>query len=158
MKPALAFCVALMLSGCANLGGLVCSTRSDGSQIADLKADSCRGNRQSAFALGWAYETGKGVEKDEKLAVRYYKQAAAASSGQTYIYVPPAGDVAGYTMPVNSGPASPGLAEAQYRLGLMYRDGRGARVNLSRARKYLGMAAKQGHPDAAKALADLAAH
>ncbi|TNE65489.1 MAG: hypothetical protein EP335_05525 [Alphaproteobacteria bacterium] len=157
IRSFLAAATCLALAGCAGSGGLLCSVKSDGSTLSDLKAESCKGDESASFALGMAYENGMGTDVDLKAAAHYYKKAATPSSGQTYIYVPPAGHVDGYSMPVTTGPATAGNAEAQYRLGLMYRDGRGVERDLKAARKYLEMAAARQHAGATEALKDLPA-
>ncbi|MBS1184664.1 MAG: Sel1 repeat, partial [Proteobacteria bacterium] len=35
-----------------------------------------RGDPEAQMKMGWAYEKGDGVEKDEKLAVEWYRRAA----------------------------------------------------------------------------------
>ena len=48
--------------------------------------------------------------------------------------------------------ADAGYYEAQYYLGKIYYDGTAIPRNIPRAKKYLGLAAKQGDPDAAALL------
>ncbi|NVJ99203.1 MAG: SEL1-like repeat protein [Alphaproteobacteria bacterium] len=134
---------ALSLQGCAT-GGVFCSANHENPRVEAQMRDVCEGDRNAAMQLGLWFESQEEYEE----AVRYYQVAASAHAGQTYIYVPPAGDVAGYVMPVDTGPRVPGNAEAQYRLGLMYRDGRGVRQNEKKARSYFARAAEQGHADA----------
>ena len=49
--------------------------------------------------------------------------------------------------------ADQGSAEAQYRLGLMYRNGEGVAADTAAARQWLRRAADQGHPEAEQTLA-----
>ena len=48
--------------------------------------------------------------------------------------------------------ADQGLAVAQFRLGRLYRVGKGVKQDLKRARDYFELAANQGYTDAQKAL------
>lgn len=143
---ALAIC-AVGLSGCTT-GGFFCKADHEDPKIAALMQSNCSGDRHAALQLGFLFE-GRG---DLQQAAHYYGIAATPSAGQTYIYVPPAGDVAGYVMPVDTGPRTPGSAEAQYRLAVMYRDGSGVEQNARKARKLFRQAAEQGHAGAQAAL------
>jgi TPR repeat protein len=141
--------LAVSLTGCTGASGLFCKSEHDNPRVASLMRDSCSGDRAATMQLGLWFE----AEEDYVAAARYYRAAATPHSGQTHIYVPPAGEVAGYVMPVSTGPRLPGNAEAQYRLALMYTDGRGVKQNAGTARSYLKQAAEQGHADAVAALA-----
>ncbi|MFC4349130.1 tetratricopeptide repeat protein [Kordiimonas lipolytica] len=138
----------LLLSGCAG-SGFFCKADHDDPKVASLMRDSCAGNRGASMQLGLWFEG----HDDYEMAVRYYRVAATPDIGQTFIWVPPAGDVGGYVMPISTGPGTPGNAEAQYRLGLMYRDGRGVKQSVAKARSYFQQAAEQGHADAKAILA-----
>ena len=54
-------------------------------------------------------------------------------------------------MPIHRA-AEKGHAEAERRIGLMYRDGLGVERSISETRKWLGRAAEQGDTDAKKEL------
>lgn len=110
---------------------------------------ACTGDKQAQFMLGDMFERGDGVAQDEKRARAYYKQAATPTSGTSYIYVPGAGSVAGYTMPVTTGTSRPGHAGAIYRLGLMLLEGRGGKMDVNKAQKLLEQAAQQRNAAAA---------
>ncbi|SDD89732.1 tetratricopeptide repeat protein [Kordiimonas lacus] len=138
----------LLLPGCVG-NSFFCKAEHEDPKVASLMRDSCQGNRGASMQLGLWFEG----EEDYERAARYYRAAATPDIGQTYIYVPPAGDVGGYVMPIDTGPHTPGNAEAQYRLGLMYRDGRGVKQSASKARSYFRQAAEQGHADAKAILA-----
>lgn len=142
----LAFSVSasLALVSCAGIGGPFCKSGHNDPRVAALMKDTCEGDRGAAMQLGLWFES----RAEYEMALRYYRAAAASSSGQTYIYVPPAGDVAGYVMPVDTGPRLPGNAEAMYRLGLMYRNGQGVEASEKRAMTYFQQAAELGHADA----------
>lgn len=143
------FIIYMALSACSTLIGVGhdCSQNElpDNLQVAIKK--SCSGNQLASLQIGQYYEEMAASEDSEeyyKKAASYYSLAAASSSGQTYIYVPGAGKVAGYTMPVTTGPRTYGLAEAKYRLALLYRDGLGVKQNIRKACKLFEAAAVQG--------------
>jgi TPR repeat protein len=120
-------------------------------ELQNTLAQSCRGNQYSSLAIGKYFEElalGSVDNSYYAKAAKYYGIAATSSSGQTYIYVPGAGEVAGYTMPVTTGVPTNGVAEAQYRLGLLYSSGLGVRKSKGRANKHFKMAAKQGYVSA----------
>lgn len=87
----------------------------------DIKSRIAR-DPQLVYQLGKLYETGTGVQRDDRIAFRLYEYAA-----------------------VN------GFADAQYSLGLMYSDER-CPVNVDDAQQmamyWLEQAAEQGHRDA----------
>ena len=74
-----------------------------------------RGHVFAQYSLGVIYEKGQGVKKDDKEAVKWYRQSA-----------------------------DQGLAEAQYNLGTMYEKGLGVKQNFKEAAKYYRKAAGQG--------------
>ncbi|MDB5803021.1 MAG: putative repeat protein [Betaproteobacteria bacterium] len=84
-------------------------------------------NSQAMYLLGVMYEQGKGVERDDPTAVKWYAAAARKASN----------------------------ASAQYNLARMYLDGRGVRKNEAKAREWLEVAAAQGHAESVKLLAEL---
>lgn len=133
----------ITISGCAT-GSLFCNSEHEDQQVAALMRETCAGDRGAAMQLGLWFES----REDYAQAIKYYRVAAAPHSGQTYIYVPAAGKVAGYVMPVDTGPRFPGNAEAQFRLGMLYFDGRGVDQNSKKAQSYFRQAAEQGHADA----------
>ena len=80
-----------------------------------------RGDPQAQNGLGAMYYNGKGVAKDFKEAVKWYRLAAAQ-----------------------------GNISAQVNLGSMYYEGEGVPEDLIRAHIWLNIAATQGNPNAAK--------
>ena len=127
-----------------------------GQSLERLVCEARHGDQFSQYILGKLYEEGVGVPADPGEAAKWYRRAAKARSGNTYVYSAPVGDERyGRVIPVATGPATPGLSEAQYRLGLLYRDGRGVDQNLKRARRWLERAAEKGHEGAVRALAEL---
>jgi TPR repeat protein len=80
-----------------------------------------RGDAQAQNSLGAMYYNGKGVVKDFKEAVKWYRLAAAQ-----------------------------GNISAQVNLASMYYEGEGVVENFVRAHMWLNIAAAQGSPDAAR--------
>tara|TARA_B100000315_G_C14481483_1_gene543114 strand:- start:25 stop:495 length:471 start_codon:yes stop_codon:yes gene_type:complete len=85
-----------------------------------------QGRVSAQFNLGWMYEYGKGVPKDYKTAVRWYRRAAVQRHAGTHFY----GGV------------------AQAALGKAYFLGQGVPQDFSEALKWLRKAARQGTVDA----------
>jgi uncharacterized protein len=78
-----------------------------------------QGHAKSQFNLGWMYEKGQGVPKNDKTAMKWYKLAAKQ-----------------------------GVAFAQFNLGWMYDQGQGVPKNHKTAVKWYRLAAEQGWRDA----------
>lgn len=83
-----------------------------------------QGDRHAQSNLGFMYEYGQGVARDEQQAAHWYRQSARN-----------------------------GLAAAQFNLALMYADGRGIRQDFPRATYWFQQAAEQGLADAQYQLA-----
>ena len=116
-----------------------------------LASQQCRadaGDKTAQLQLGKRYEEGIGVTRDPSRAASLYRAAATANPGTIYVYTPPVGYAPGTVIPVNTGPAQPGLPEAQYRLGLMHLEGRGVRYNYKRGVALITEAAAAGFPPA----------
>ncbi len=129
------------LGACSSLGSLsgVCGNGDRDLPVSpDLMQSACNGNKSAALEVGIEMESLADLESDESLfksAARFYAFAAASSNGQTFIYVPGAGDVPGYTMPVTTGPATYGLPEAKFRLAKLMYSGKGIRQDKKQACK-----------------------
>ena len=83
-----------------------------------------QGNGNAQFNLGWMYENGRGVAKNEAEAVRWYRKAAEQ-----------------------------GTAQAQCNLGGEYKNGRGVAKNDAEAARWFRKAAEQGDAQAQRTLA-----
>lgn len=140
-----------LVAGCAgHLGNRkYCSSAELPGYLDDVLGRACKGDQHASLEIGMYYEALAKHAPDNELyykkAASFYRIAATASSDQTFIYIPGAGDVAGYTMPIQTGAVTYGVAEAQYRLALLYRDGKGVKQDKGLAIWYLESAAKQGH-------------
>jgi len=87
--------------------------------IAQLRAKAEAGDAKAQYALGVAYENGKGLDQNDELAVQWYRKAAEQ-----------------------------GDAAAQNALGVMYRMGRGVETNKEEAVRWYQRAAQQGDANA----------
>jgi|GEM_PF-5101628 len=91
--------------------------------IAGLRKAAERGNAEAQRALGSMYMNGRGVARDDELAVVWLRQAAEQ-----------------------------GTIPAQYYLGLMYANGRGIARDDAMAVMWWQKAAEKGHAEALQAL------
>ncbi len=147
------------LSGCARPGqnALACSINPADADLAKTARKACGGSVRAHIRLAEAYEHGTQVARDEQLAIELYRAVSMPTTiaTNTYIYVPGAGKVAGYTMPVQTGMRTvPGNAEAQYRLAMMLGEGRGQQPDIDLAFHYLRRSSAQGHQQATVFLND----
>lgn len=111
-----------------------------------LQCRSGRGDKDAKLALGRFYEAGLGVAQDLGRAAALYAEAARAEPSTISLYSPPVTKGgAGQVIRVPNPNASPGLAEAKYRLGRMYLEGRGVPRDLGRGRKLIQEALAQGY-------------
>ncbi|KAJ1451987.1 hypothetical protein M885DRAFT_528203 [Pelagophyceae sp. CCMP2097] len=94
------------------------------------------GSRKAQTALGAVFEAGTAVPMDLPRAAQLYTDAAERRA---------VGAIGGEA----------GWPEAQYRLGLLYADGRGVKRDNDEASVWLMRAAKSGHVLALKALAEM---
>ena len=130
-----------------------CTDKIDPAIGRELVELACSGNKTAEFMLGYVYETGKGTVADPKKAVKWYRKASRPTRGMSHVDVAPVGTQAhGRVMPVQTGPETPGNPDAEYRLGLMYLEGRGVEQSRDKAARWLRRAAQNGHDQAASLL------
>ena len=134
--------LALVLAACATGPRLAgeCQRLEVPGRLQSTLMDACQGNQQASYAIGQYFESAGEEEADQNsyaTAAYFYTIASTASSGQTFIYVPGAGKVAGYTMPVTTGPRTEGLREARTRLAKLYYEGRGVKQDKKKACRLL---------------------
>lgn len=123
-----------------------------------------------AFRLACMYESGTGTEKDYGMAMKLYLKAASEGSADAMLYLGLIYDhslcgaeenkeeAAGWyrkALESSEEAAGKGSADAQYRIGIMCRDGLGTGVNLPAAGRWLRLAAEQHHERAVEALANM---
>jgi len=121
------------------------------------------GNALAQYRLGMLYYHGQGVAEDEKMAIYWWKKAAAQGNvesmfqlgsaflfgSQTAKFVPdPDREAAMWYFQA----ASAGHTEAQYHLALLFLAGKGVEENRQESARWMQKAAAQGHPEAKKAL------
>lgn len=124
------------------------------------------GNPAAQFRLGELYYHGKGIQEDEKLAVFWWKKAAAHGHAEAMFQLANAylfGNQAAKFVPDPDREAaiwyfqaaSAGHLEAQYSLGLLFLAGKGVVESRREAARWFRKASKLGHPEAGKALQSL---
>jgi hypothetical protein len=127
------------------------------SRVRHLHCQADEGIQAAELELGRRYEMGTGVAQDLAWAASLYDKAARAVPKQTAIYSPPVKlGGSGQVMFLSNANARPGSAEAKYRLGLMYIEGRGVKMDMRHGQNLLKEAAAQGHKEAQQAVAALA--
>jgi uncharacterized protein len=87
--------------------------------IKEWKPLADQGNNIAQYSLGWMYQSGQGVSKDNAVAAMWYHRAAKN-----------------------------GFAEAQDKLGLMFFNGEGVAKDRGEAAKWYRLAAEQGNANA----------
>ena len=108
--------------------------------------------------LGEMHEYGSGVKLDKKKAERLYRMAAdrgdavAQSNLGAVLHSEEKFEEAFRYYALA---ADQGYTDAEYCLGLCYRDGEGTEVDLGKARYWFERAAAKGHETAARCLAQL---
>jgi len=121
----------------------------------EYEAKAEQGDAEAQFNLGFCYDDGRGVTKDAKEAVKWYRKAAE----QNYA---PAQFNLGYCYANGQGvgkdkqeavkwfrmAAEQNYAPAQSNLGYCYDNGRGVEKDAEEATKWYRKAAEQGHPEA----------
>lgn len=124
------------------------------------------GNALAQYRLGMLYYNGQGVGEDEKLAIYWWKKAAAQGNVESMFQLGSAflfGTQAAKFVPDPDREAamwyfqaaSAGHAEAQYHLGLLFLAGKGVIESRQEAARWMQKAASQGHSEAKKALTSI---
>jgi TPR repeat protein len=113
--------------------------------LAETQCRAARDDKTVQLELAKAYEDGSGVTQDLKRAAELYRAAAAFQSGTTYVYSPGVGNARGGVIPIRIGSDQPGLPEAKYRLGMMYRMGRGVERDEKKAASLIEQSLKDGY-------------
>ena len=118
-----------------------------------------QGDADAQCNLGWCYEHGRGISKDEVQAVKWYRKAAEQGNSQAQCYL-------GWCYQYGSGiskdevqavkwyrkAAEQGNSQAQCNLGWCYEYGSGVSKDEVEAVKWYRKAAEQGHADAIEVL------
>jgi hypothetical protein len=133
----------------------------DAAQMLQTLADS--GDPAAQYRLGNLYYHGQGLQEDEKLALFWWKKAAAHGHAEAMFQLANAylfGSEAAKFVPDPDREAaiwyfqaaSAGHAEAQYHLGLLFLAGKGVVESRTEAARWFRQASRQGHVEAKKAL------
>ena len=127
----------------------------DTDPIAEIRRQADQGNASAQSYLGFMYETGEGVPKNEAKAVKWYRLAAdqgdtVAQTNLGLMYADGRGVLEDDREAVKwfRLAADQGVATAQFNLGLMYANGEGVPENDAEAVKWFRFAADQGDADA----------
>lgn len=122
--------------------------------------DAEEGDREAQNSTGCSYATGNGVEKNDTLAVKWFRKAAEGgymlgeyNLGQCY-YIGMGELTVDYAEAVKwfGKAADKEHDDAQYMLGRCYQLGRGVEKNETEAYEWLRRAARQGHRKAQEQL------
>ncbi len=121
--------------------------------LKELRILAGQNDPEALFALGWMYEHGKGVEKNDKEAARWYIKSANrgypdAQSYLSFMYFNGKGVKQDYTEALKWDllAANQGYADSQFSLGTWYLRGDfGVVRNYKEATRLWSLAAYQGH-------------
>jgi TPR repeat protein len=118
---------------------------------------SAQGDALAQFALGQMYRQGKGVPKDTKIALRWYRKSAKQENKFAqhilgFIYEKGISVPKNYNVAVKwfHKSAEQGYANAQYKLGLMYGKGQGVQKDLVLSYMWFSLSVKNGAENAKK--------
>ncbi len=121
----------------------------------ETRAKAEAGNAQAQFSLGGLYATGKGVKRDSRRAVEWYRKAAEQGlAGAQYAlaldYLHGNGVDADQAKGASwlRKAADQGMASAQLELGYCYSEGRGLDEDDVEAARWYRRAAQQANPNA----------
>lgn len=142
------------------LGVLHLDGGNDAQAAALLRQAAEAKDRDAQYRLALLYGAGRGVDKDEKLAMQWLRKAAGQRQAEAQYFLAAAysrglyglarDDVAAADWLRRS--ARQGNVEAQYALAHAYAEGRGVRYDPNEALGWIQLAAKNNHPQAAAAL------
>jgi TPR repeat protein len=129
------------------------SEKASAKSLDELACAADRGDPSAQLALGVRYETGEGVAADPARAARLYAQAERTIALLVTLNSPPTRSGRfGATRPSGNRPPPFALAEARYRLGRLYWDGRGVKRDRGYGRRLLIEAGQQNYEPALAAL------
>lgn len=125
------------------------SKEAAGKSLDELTCGADRGDPSAQLALGVRYEKGEGVAADPVRAARLYAQAERTIVRLVTLNSPPVrSGQFGTTRMSGNRPLPPALAEARYRLGRLYWDGRGVKQDRGYGRRLLIDSARQDYEPA----------
>jgi TPR repeat protein len=125
------------------------SKEAAGKSLDELTCGADRGDPSAQLALGVRYEKGEGVAADPARAARLYAAAERTITRLVTLNSPPVrSGKFGVTRMSGNRPLPIALAEARYRLGRMYLDGRGVKADRGYGRRLLMDSARQDYAPA----------
>ena len=127
-----------------------------------LKKEAENGNAAAQVELGFCYQNGEGVAKDEKEAVNWFKSAAEKGNDKAQCVYALHCEI-GHHVPKDEKEAfnwykksaDQGYAPAQCKLAQYYQAGLGTTADLSKAIELYKKAALQGYPEAEYRLGEI---
>ena len=130
--------------------------------VAEWMPFAARGDADALFNLGQAYKLGRGVQKNENIALDYYRKAATRGHGPAQeklgITLYAAADTKAEGLRWLEQAAKSGQSRAQYVLGVAHFNGDAAPKNWPLAYAYMMRANNGGVPQATAALATMNAN
>lgn len=117
-----------------------------------------QGDSDAQSNLGWCYLNGVGVSKDHDQAVFWFEKSAEQDNPLGQYNLAVMEEIrSNYENAANLyfKSATQGFVDAQYNLGLLFREGRGVEANDEQAVFWLKKAAAQGHEQAVSKLAEI---
>ena len=125
------------------------SKEAAGKSLDELTCGADRGDPSAQLALGVRYEKGEGVAADPARAARLYAAAERTIARLVSLNSPPTRS-GRFSVTRTSGnrPLPIALAEARYRLGRLYWDGRGVKRDRGYGRRLLMDSARQDYEPA----------
>jgi TPR repeat protein len=125
------------------------SSEAAGKSLDELTCGADRGDPSAQLALGVRYEKGEGVAADPARAAQLYAQAERTITRLVMLNSPPTRSGRfGVTRMSGNRPLPIALAEARYRLGRLYWDGRGVKRDRGYGRRLLIDSARQDYAPA----------
>jgi TPR repeat protein len=125
------------------------------SPLDTLRQKAARGDAESQVQLGDIYKDGRGVEKDNQEAVKWYRKAAEQGDAEGQhrlggMYYKGLGVKQSYVEAMKwfKKAAEQGDKRSQFNVGMMYDNGLGVQQNYAEAVKWYKMAADQKNADA----------
>lgn len=114
-----------------------------------------RGHGEAQCRLGLCYELGEGVEQDINKAIQWFYAASQQNLAEAHLYLALCLEEKSpqQALELIIRAAENGNSDAQFILGERYSSGDGQSRDLSKAKKWLSMAAAQGDPEAKSKLA-----
>jgi TPR repeat protein len=113
-----------------------------------------KGDRRAQHNIGWMYDTGNGIPRDQKEAVKWYRKSAERgnplskfSLGMKYETGEGVEKDLIQAIKWYKESAEQGNANAQNILGAKYSTGNGVKQDLKEAAKWYGKSAEKGNPD-----------